>query len=439
MSTLSLVHELRSRINDSRTVVRAFGIALRDPAASSAILDVSGGYFRVTVMGGTANSLNINLNLPGFDTLGKLVRALAGLPDYVVSPDTDMDREYDTISLEDCGPIDIRQRQVDIQHKLFSDRILGDVLRRAVLRHNPSMPNPDALPAGEEELVLTLAHSMLLRQMATNSARRRGLSATTAELMAISDALEKSYNKDHTRLSRAIQSPREAASNIMREGDIVVGKFSRRLRNGRTTSYANIPPEAPVLLDPTEMDVEDTRIYLGWQRSADENFARYEVWRGIDMDITKDREGYYLSPFVPAGNPNSRDSLGAVGGWVSGLEPETQYFFRLYVVDRNGEYTGSQVLQLMTLPLRSKISQLTPPTPQMVVAGDVVTVTFDPAWAAPTADLQVLVGDKPATFTVTGPYEIRLIVPTFFQKGPKVLRILTPTGLVTCFTSLVVS
>lgn len=436
MSTTSLVQELRSRVKDTRTTVRAFGVSVTDPAATVATLEISGGYFRVTVVGGTTSSLNLPLADGSYESMGKLVRAISSMAGYVVSPDTDMDQSFETLSIVDLGPVSCLRRQADVAHKLFSDVWLSDIVRRAVLKHNPSIPNPDALPVGEEELVLTLAQAMLMRHLATDSVRRRGLSMTTDELLKVAQALDDDYSVTYKRLARAIQSPREASSNIMREGDIVVAKISRRLRNGRVKSIGSIPPETPVIIEPDDSDVEDTRVYLSWERSADDNFYYYEMWRGPDAGVERNREGYTRMQYTPLGSPGSRDALATTGGWFCGLEPDSEYYFRLYVVDRNGEYSGSTVTQVYTRSLRSKMSTTTPPTPALVSAGDSIVVTFDPAYTAPDADMVITLGDKPAVYTLTGAYEISVVVPTFFQKGVKTLKVVSSNGLSSSYASI---
>lgn len=434
MSTTSLIQELRSRVKDSRSLVRAFGVSVTDAASTYASLEVSGGYFRVTVVGGTAGSVNLSLSDPRYDTLGKLARSIQTLGGYAVSVDSEMDEDFSSLSLADVGPVDCLRRQMDLTHKLFSDQFLGDIVRRATMLHNPSFPNPDSLPVGEEELVILMSHAMLVRHLASGAVRRRNMDMSTEQLLTLAKALDESYKTNYTRLARSIQSPREAASDIMREGDIVIGHFNRKRRgySGRT-SIGNIPPETPMVNDPEEIDIEDTRVFISWQRSSDSNFSRYEMWRSTSSDITKGRSPAQPTQYSALGQPGSRDVLGATGGWFEGLEPETTYFFRLYVIDRNGEYTGSQTVQVTTLPLRVKISELTPPTPILVQAGDVITVKFDPAYTAPDAFMSVTLGDKSATYTVTGAYEIELLVPTFFQKGNKTLRVTTASGLTTCF------
>ncbi len=440
MSALNIVQELRSRLTDSRSQVRAFGISVQDRDAASAVLDVRNGRFDVTVIGGTAPSLSLDLSLPKYDTVGKLVRAIASVnPWYAAQQDEDMDEEFPSISISDLGPLDILGQSASILHRKFSDAMLTDVLRRAVLRHNPSM-SLDIVPDGEAELVITLAHSMLMKQMATGAVKYRGMGMTVSEALAVADSLEKSYRADMVRLARAIQSPREAAPNIMREGDIVVGKFSRRMRNGRMQSAGNIPPEQPVLIEPDALAIEDTHVYLTWQRSADASFNRYELWRDTSPYVAKDRGTSVKVTSCPPGVWDPvRDTLARNDGSFGGLEPETTYFFRLYVVDANGEYTGSQVVQATTLALRSKLLATTPPTPSTVQAGDVITMTFDPAYTAPASDLRVSLGDKNLIPTITGAYEATITVPVFFQKGAKDLRVISPNGLMDVYKSITVT
>lgn len=437
MSTTSLIQELRSRVKDSRSLVRAFGVSVTDALSSEASLEVSGGYLRVTVVGGAAGSLNVSLSDPRYDTLGRLARSIQGTAGYAVSIDSEMDEDFSALSLADVGPVDCLRRQMDLTHKLFSDQFLGDIIRRATLLHNPSFPNPDSLPAGEEELVILMSHAMLARHLASGAVRRRNMDMSTDQLLTLAKSLDDAYKTNYARLARSIQSPREAASDLMREGDVVVGRFNRKRRGsvGRT-SIGNIPPETPILVEPLQLDVEDTRTFIGWQRSSESNFSRYEMWRSTESDVNKGRPPAQATTYSTLGQPGSRDVLGATGGWFECLEPSTTYFFRLYVIDRNGEYSGSQTVQVTTKALRAKLSELAPPTPVEVQAGSVVTVTFDPEYAAPDVSLVVTVGDKAASYTVTGAYEIEVIVPALFQKGNKTLRILNADGLPTCYEYL---
>ena len=427
MSAETLVQELRDRIKDVRSVVRAFGISVRDAAATSAVVEVSQGRLKVTVVGGTTGSLDLSLSDPAYSTLGALERAVASVSGYVVSRDAGMDATFSSVDLTEMSAGDCLGRQIDITHRLFSDQWLRDILRRALMRHNPSMPSVDRLPVGEEELVLTLARSMILTEMATDSSRRRGLTMTTDELLRISKALEDSYKFDMTRLARAIQSPREASSNIMREGDVVVGRFGLRRRGGRT-SRGNIPPETPHFVDGPDSDIEDTKALIRWERSADSNFASYQLWRGTDEGVEKDRGLYVLTTYSNVNN--ERDALATTGGWVTGLEPGTDYFFRLYVIDRNGEFTGSEVMQVTTLPIRVLVDKVNTVLPASATTGDVVTVLFDSNGSPPSTSMTVFVGEKQASFTVTGMWEIEVTVPAIYNKGPKDIVVRSP--LISC-------
>lgn len=389
------------------------------------------------VHGGATASVDFDLANPLYDTLGKLTRVLRTIPGYVVDVDMDMDEEFASISLTDIGPIDCKYSQVSITHRLFSDVWLGDVLKRALLRHNPSM-SLEILPDGEAELVLLLAHSELLKQMATDATKRKGMGMEVAELIKLAELLERNYREDRIRLARSIQSPREANSDIMREGDIVIGKMSRRLRNGRM-SAGNVAPEQPVLGDIESSDIEDAHIYLSWPKTSDTNFLRYEVWRDTIPSLVRGRGTAVPAEPCVSSQDVYRDAMANSGGAYGGLEPETTYFFRLYVVDRNGESTGSQVVSATTLPLRVRLDPLYPPTPSGGPAGTVVTLTFHPDWGTPTADMRIGLGDKVITPTLTGPLTATFVVPSFFQKGAKDLRVISPTGLMDIFKSFQVT
>lgn len=431
MGSVNLVQELRGRIKDSRGHVRAFGLSVSDPAAANAYLELRRGRFQVMVLGGTAASVDFDLSNPLYDTAGKLTQVLRTIPGYVVDVDMDMDEEFSSISLGDKGPIDCKFNQVSLTHRLFSDVWLSDVLKRALLRHNPSM-SLEILPDGEAELVLLLAHSELLKQMATDATKRKGMGMEVAELIKLAELLERNYREDRIRLARSIQSPREADSDKMREGDIVVGKMSRRLRSGRM-SAGNIAPEQPVLNDVEPSDIEDTHVYLNWAKTSDTNFFRYEVWRDTVPGVQRGRGTSVFAGVCLASQDVNRDAMANSGGAYGGLEPETTYFFRLYVYDRNGESTGSQVVSATTLPLRVRLNPVYPPTPSGGPSGTVVTLTFHPDWGVLTAAMTVQLGDKTVIPTITGPLTATFVVPLFFQKGMKDLRVVSPTGLMDVF------
>ena len=121
-----------------------------------------------------------------------------------------------------------------------------------------------------------------------------------------------------------------------------------------TTTEGNTPPTAVTLSTPT--DITDASVTLEWTTNPDSDFALYEI---------------YQSPTAgPIGtlvtSISDRDTLSYI---VTGLSPETPYYFTVRVVDNMGLYNDSSQVSATTLAANA--------APQAVVLGIPTDITSD--------------------------------------------------------------
>lgn len=451
---MSLISELRSRITDVRYSQRAFGLAVTDPAATTAIAEITDGHLIVTTAGGVTG-VDLDFRHPMFDTVEKIYRALDRTPGYRVSADEDWSPDHSSLDLQPFGPTNILSTGVDLTHRIFSDVELVVQLDSAVKRHNPGF-SLHTVPPGEETFVLALAHANVCRVIAMDASKRKGMDSEIFYLIELANSLERTYDKDTKRLKRALQSPKEASSNDMGEGDIVIGSYSRfNMRTGRMTpSAANAPPMPAELLPLDDSDIEDEQVLVRWKRNRDTDFYGFEVWmnhkpeverignRSTDSlsDVSDSRMGTSKKVFASQGTTvqasfrNSRIMMGGSGQAVTsypipGLEPSTTYYFRCYIIDANGEASASEVEEVTTKALRSKF--LTPSALDVArgPAGTVLTISLDPNKAAITTACKITIGVKEVTPTIISPYLFSVVTPSFVVKGAKDVCIVSPNGL----------
>jgi hypothetical protein len=472
MPTSSLILELRRRIRDTRFSRRALGVAVNDPSASSALAEVTNNHLVVTVFGGSGTpSLDLNLSDPRYNTIGRLFNAISRVKNYKVSIDEDAERDHQSTDLEPFGPMEVSETGVDLVHRNFSDSELEGVISEATQRHNPTF-NISSLPSTEEVFVLQFAQAIVCRIQAYDATKRKGMDAESGTLLQMARDLEEAYGRDTTRLKRAITSPLEASPNTMAQGDIVTGlQYKRSLRTGQNAPMSgNLPPTAAVLLEPNERDQEDTNIKFQWQRNHDYDFYSYELWLDTRPDVIRVREGVLFAnvPFAitPKG-PNFAGGLersttsklvfrsfGANSNFqtvafhtfveefgqlitsyvLPDLEPELDYYARLYIIDLNYESVASNVVRYRTKPLRAKFLIVgTPIAPTSGPNGTVISIVFDPS-GGPfyVGQSKIMVGGifVPDTNIVyTDGYHITAVVPSFVQKGPKDVVVQSPTNL----------
>lgn len=448
------------------------GLAVSDDSVSSALAEVTNGHLIVTVSGSvTIPSLDLDLSRPQYDTVGKLFQALSRSPGYRCAIDEDANLTHPSVDLEPFGPLPIYPTGVDLKHHRWSDVELDSIIHRAIQRHNPSL-NALTLPPQESEFIFELALAILYRDLAGDAVRRKGMDTDVSSCLELARGYEEAYRSDTTRLSRAIQSPKEANSSTMDEGDVVLGhNFRRSMRTGLQSPLSQaLPPDAAYLLEPDSRDAEDTNLRVNWQQNRNYDFYSYELWMDFRPEVIREREGL-INPSVPFAflpdNPSpllggvAREtssrmvfrSYGANSNFdtaafatfvqelgqsikafiVGKLEPSTTYYFRLYVINLNYQAVGSNIIQLTTKPLRAAFltnnyaNKLTGP------AGTVVTYTLNPDMGEVTSSHRFLFGPKELPMTILTPYTFTIVVPTFTDKSEKKdLTLISPTGLIDC-------
>ncbi len=462
---VSYVAEFRRRIQDVRASRRGLSFGIKDTDVSSAIAEITRGHLIVTIAGGLAPSLDFHLTDPRYDTIKGLYNALSRARGYTANLDEDANGDHPSIDLEPFAPIDIKVTGAVLVHHVFSDGELTDIITDAIRRHNPSL-NIQTLPPQEWAFVAPLAHANVCRIGAYDSSKRRGLDKDVASLLSLADSFEKQYETDTTRLARAIQSPREANSNVVDEGDVMLGSMYRQsMRTGYMSPMSQvIPPNATVLLEPDERDVEDDNARINWQRNRNVDFHSYELWMDLTPEVVRGREGGPIFQAQLTTDDPRRDgairptssvqvfrSYGANATMgrstfstfveemgqsirsfsVGHLESESTYYFRLYAINLNYIASSSNVVKVTTKTLRARFASTIPFTNKTSGAsGTIVTLTLDTTKGAFTAAHTLRIGEKVVAVTILSSYSIQFTVPAFQNLGHKDLVITSPTKLV---------
>lgn len=402
-SEKSLVSLLRKRLSDVRHNRVAFTFALVDQSASDGEIEIKYGNLRTNITNSVqADDLLINLSDLGVDTVGGLVDFLKTKPGYALTEDRQIDREHPSIDLAVIGFGDFGRRSpVTVAHRRWSDSELLGLIAEGVQRHNISY-TPATVPENEFQFVLNLANALALRQLANNAVKRQGLDSTVEDLIKLAESYERAYKDDRKRQERAIPVPTIRDDDVG-EGDIVQGEMFRR--SGRTgfvsPMSANLPPEPPEFFEPLDEDIRDTSIRLRWKRPRDYDFYAVEVWRDTKEDVRRSRSGTLArNPtaltreaqavttsklvFQTFGANSNFDSVSfatfleefgqLITSFIDGvdsttirsgvkalpLEPETSYYYRLYIVDLNYEIVDSQTIRATTKRMRARADETTP-------------------------------------------------------------------------------
>jgi len=105
-----------------------------------------------------------------------------------------------------------------------------------------------------------------------------------------------------------------------------------------TTKGPDLPPVAVVLADPPS-EVTETTVLLEWTRNNDADFARYGVHRSTVR-------GFVPGPATEARNLTDQS---AVVHNVTGLKPDTTYYFKVVVEDLTGHSNSSNEVRARTV------------------------------------------------------------------------------------------
>lgn len=401
-SEVALVQALREELSDNGYARYAFRVALRDPTrARAATAEIRNGQLRITVVGGTTGDLNFNLVGVGTETLDGLFRRMQAEPSLCLTADEEMDTGHESNDLRIKGTGTLQKGGVALYHRRWSDAELVRMLNRAANRHNTDY-TVGTVPTPEHVFVVTLAAAAACRALAQNGVKLRGLSFEIEQCISMADSYEQQYRDDRRRQQRVIPLAKVKASEI-ESGDIVQGTFFRQsLRRGHMMPVgAASSPEVPELIIGGEEDVQDTQIRVRWRRVQDVHFYAMELWRDTVPDVRRAQLGDVswnpLSntrrPIFPTTSklvyaprwtnarywhayqqPYGLSSGQVVNSFVDGLpeanepdlgaywdvlppEPNTTYFYVLYVFDINRQVVGSNVLEVTTRRIRAKLSR----------------------------------------------------------------------------------
>ncbi len=470
-----LVAALRSRLSDDRASVPAFALQVTG-RCRSAVLEISNGYLTVTVEGGEdVSSVRWSLSAPNYCTVGRLLAAFRAQRGYQVTPDTAVNEGFSSMNLQVEGFPDISNRNVyQFKHHIFSNDELTRFLEDAVSTHNPNY-TVSRVPESERVYVLYKAQAAAYRALAADAARRKGIDTEASVLLSLAQDLEAQYEKDRERMMRVIPVAK-AEESAIGQGDVIQGTFSRfSLRGGYLApKRAAIPPPPPVLYAPADNDVEDILVRLRWKATRDAYFVRYELWRDTQGTVERSSAGRSQDPGLPLNTSWSKagtarlvhdgnlgqtsrfdgfvfDTFAERGGgstltnhsFVDGLaendplETETVYYYRLYVVNINGEVLPSDVIKVQTKKRRAFLKRqgkdLAPdaisPVSGLLAGGTVVTLlgyNFE-------AGMRVELNGKPCSVTIVSPNEVTIVIPgqsnEAFRNLPLDLTVISLNGL----------
>lgn len=463
-----LVSALRGKLSDDRASVAAFSIAVT-VNAKSALLEITNGHFVVTVeQGEGVSSLRFNLSEPKYSTVGRLFDQLSRTKGYKLESDQHMHSDHPSVDLRVDGMQQIAPKaSYTLRHTLWSDGELSDFIAEASSLHNPNYASLAQVPKNEHPFVLMKAAAAAYRSLAADSARRKGLETDASTLLRLASDLEAQYRTDLERLRRVVPSPK-ADESKMGHGDIVMGTQVRR--SARSGYTAPIRPagatQPPRLYDPADDDIEDTIARLRWSQAREQRFSYFELWRDTQPKVERCLNGRLAgdsgipalasaSQYSKAGT--SKQVLGVFSNgnsaspvfdgfffWTAAemagasvstatfidgynanmqgvtcdpLEPNTDYYYRLYAVDWNGEILPSEVKKIRTKSMRAAFARS-----GSILSPSAITPNTGPA-AGGTAvaiagtnfatGVQVLFGGKDATVVVNSGILLTATSPVF--------------------------
>lgn len=398
----SLVSDLRERIQDTRPAVKSFTLAVTSRVSGARAL-LRTGFLSVIVEGGSGiQSIKWDLSDPSLNTAGRLLSALNAAPGYQATPGELFNPDVPSEELSAGGAyVEIGRvgssaataggtpttwgspAALQVSHRLFSDAALQRILEVAAREHNPHYTLA-IVPPAEQGLVLTRAEAAVFRELAAWAARAKQLEMDAGVLLSQAQDRDRKYLTDvNGRLARTLPSAK-ADDNRLGTGDVTQGVILRAgLRSYGSVPYgSSLPANPPLLFEPADDDVEDTRVRVRWERSTEARFAFYELWRDTQANVERAspaEEGLAASSSVcvfgvraAGGGPSfgtSADAFSATGRLASfvdegpgasapPLEPETEYYYRLFAFNRNGEATPSRVIRVRTKAVRAKLRRL---------------------------------------------------------------------------------
>lgn len=398
-----LIQLLRERIPDDTFTRPGMTIALKPGVtAREACIEISNGFLRTTVVHSAAPDLNISLTARNTNTLGGLAKELKKYSAYYcVTPDGEMHQDHPSTDLRVVKG-DLTAGGACLNHRRFSDGELRKIIHLAAQNQNVNYTS-STVPETEFIFVCQLAAADACKIMAQNAVKLRGLTSSVQDLMEMSKAYRDEWAQSVRHQKRAINVAKIKDSDT-RRGDVMVGTLYRpSLRTGHQTPNAtNEVPEAPCLHEPLAQDVQDDQVRITWDAVKDTDFYGMELWRDVVEDVKRsqlgnakiaDTQTQFNQPLpttaslvfasVGASTRYGRSVLTqygeatgqSVNTFVDGHdndnnfqhvvsdadapppEPNTTYYYRLYVFDTNRLAIGSNVVRARTRNIRAKLSR----------------------------------------------------------------------------------
>lgn len=452
-----MLAQFRKRLTDDTPSRPAFTLHLSDRRARDATIELRRGRLTTSIVGSNKDlDLNLDLGARQYDSVGDLIDAFGSndgrFSGYDVVPDASVDMNHSSLDLRIQGFGDLLEGGVTISHRRFSDLELQILLEEATKRHNTSY-QLSSVPQNEHIFVLQLAQAEALRVLATNAVKRRGLEQSVEDLISLCSSYERAYREDIKRQRRAIPVAKIKDSDVG-SGNVVQGRMYRRsLRTGYEVPIGiQPPPEDPALHLPADEDCEDNNIRLTWDQAKDYDFYAYELWRDTDeQNLARIRASVASTPrpvdsiadrltvttsklvFQSFGANSNFDTVAfsafilesgqTVQSFIDGyppqnqptratpppLEPETTYFYRLFVQDLNFKIVSSTTVQGTTKALRARFTPGNTNTPVSGTRAGGTTVTLNGERFGLVE--KVKIGDKFVDFTLVSPTVITFVTP----------------------------
>lgn len=405
-----IVTMVRTFVADERPNTVAFSLGVSAKASCrSCLLEVRQGFLTTTVENGQGiEAMSLNLSDPRYSTVGRLVAELSSRRGYAVV--TESSFAYDRPSDDLVVPGGLHElsteKVVAFRHRTFSDAEIVKFIGSAIALHNPNYPGIGSVPKNEVALVAMKAASLALTARATEAAGRTMLGVDPQKLLNIVRQLDERYAAEVQRLKPVLPVPKTDESKIG-HGDVVIGKLYRdSLRSGGREPHRHVVPQTPPkLYDFIEEDIGDTTVRLRWSVPRDTNFAHFEVWRSTSPGVERNLAGRIVSPTSPqlavstqysdinearqiVGVPwggaspvydgmyfgtwsenafsgtSYIDGHSYTAGGQSGvllhepLEPETDYYYRIFAMDQNRQVSASEERRVRTRAMRARFSRL---------------------------------------------------------------------------------
>lgn len=343
--------KLRRLIKDTAWTYPQFTFQVTGGTACT--VEVTDNHF-ITVGTGVP-SVDFVLTNTGYETIELLVSALRNADaTYQVTLIEDGNPNHVSNDLGLIGPTDCFAQSVVFRTRRWSDEEFDDVLQNAIDRHAIVLP-PDkyynwqppytvaTVPANHHYLILLLAQIEVLKMQMADSTRRRGLELQPEQFVTLKQALEDEYRNSIESLTRRNAERHPEDTEDLGSGNIIQGQFYRRKPGEFFVMGANAPYPLPTTVDAEALGSGKT--LLRWKPSIQQEFYKYEIWRGTTVAVSN--EHLYVRP---------QGSVTATGElvktiwdrnstrWVDGVENTVTpgaYYYRIYTFNRGGLYSGS--------------------------------------------------------------------------------------------------